>query len=171
MRHLDCFNSVFSMEKDIRDHFCLNLNWLSHHEEKAKGGIGLTMFGGSSNVSRDSGSIYGQIYVGDDRVIFPLTVAFRRAAARFAPRTEHCCPRSVDLATADGLLIANNGELPRSLSMLAAPMDVESRTEEDHADPEWRAFRRLTESDHRPDRSVAGPHERVRISAPSRARR
>ena len=41
----------------------------AYHEEKAKGGIGLTMFGGSSNVSRDSGSIYGQIYVGDDAII------------------------------------------------------------------------------------------------------
>ena len=40
-----------------------------YHEEKAKGGIGLTMFGGSSNISRDSGSIYGQIYVGDDSII------------------------------------------------------------------------------------------------------
>ena len=41
----------------------------AYHEEKAKGGVGLSIFGGSSNVSRDSGSIYGQIYVGDDRVI------------------------------------------------------------------------------------------------------
>ncbi|MEM6680226.1 MAG: N-methylproline demethylase, partial [Pseudomonadota bacterium] len=49
-----------------------------YHEEKAKGGIGLTIFGGSSNVSRDSGSIYGQIYVGDDRVI----PAFRQFARR-----------------------------------------------------------------------------------------
>ena len=52
--------------------------YLAYHEEKAKGGIGLTMFGGSSNVSRDSGSIYGQIYVGDDRVI----PAFRAFADR-----------------------------------------------------------------------------------------
>ena len=48
----------------------------AYHEEKARGGIGLTMFGGSSNVSRDSGSIYGQIYVGDDRVV----PAFRELA-------------------------------------------------------------------------------------------
>jgi 2,4-dienoyl-CoA reductase-like NADH-dependent reductase (Old Yellow Enzyme family) len=50
----------------------------AYHEEKAKGGIGLTMFGGSSNISRDSGSIYGQIYVGDDSII-PV---FRRFADR-----------------------------------------------------------------------------------------
>ena len=37
----------------------------AYHEAKARGGVGLTMFGGSSNISRDSGSIYGQIYVGD----------------------------------------------------------------------------------------------------------
>ncbi len=41
----------------------------AYHEAKARGGIGLTMFGGSSNISRDSGSIYGQIYVGDDAII------------------------------------------------------------------------------------------------------
>lgn len=50
----------------------------AYQEEKARGGCGLIMFGGSSNVSRDSGSIYGQIYVGDDRVI----PAFRQLADR-----------------------------------------------------------------------------------------
>lgn len=40
-----------------------------YHEEKAKGGIGLTMFGGSSNVSPDSGSVFGQLSVGDDRIV------------------------------------------------------------------------------------------------------
>lgn len=40
-----------------------------YHEEKAKGGIGLTMFGGSSNVSPDSGSVFGQLSVGRDEVI------------------------------------------------------------------------------------------------------
>lgn len=41
----------------------------AYHEAKARGGIGLTIFGGSSNISRESGSIYGQIFVGDDSVI------------------------------------------------------------------------------------------------------
>ncbi len=40
-----------------------------YHEEKAKGGIGMTMFGGSSNVAPDSPSIFQQLYVGDDNVI------------------------------------------------------------------------------------------------------
>ncbi len=40
-----------------------------YHEEKAKGGIVLTMFGGSSNIAPDSPSVFGQLYVGDDAVI------------------------------------------------------------------------------------------------------
>jgi 2,4-dienoyl-CoA reductase-like NADH-dependent reductase (Old Yellow Enzyme family) len=41
----------------------------AYHEEKAKGGIALTMFGGSSNVAPDSPNVFQQIYVGDDAVI------------------------------------------------------------------------------------------------------
>lgn len=40
-----------------------------YHEEKAKGGIGLTMFGGSSMVSRDSSWGGGQIDVSSDAII------------------------------------------------------------------------------------------------------
>jgi hypothetical protein len=40
-----------------------------YHEEKAKGGIVLAMFGGSSNIAPDSPSVFGQLYVGDDAVI------------------------------------------------------------------------------------------------------
>jgi 2,4-dienoyl-CoA reductase-like NADH-dependent reductase (Old Yellow Enzyme family) len=40
-----------------------------YHEEKAKGGIALTMFGGSSNVAPDSPSIFRQLNVGEDRII------------------------------------------------------------------------------------------------------
>tara|TARA_A100001037_G_scaffold66173_1_gene58430 strand:- start:370 stop:2388 length:2019 start_codon:yes stop_codon:yes gene_type:complete len=40
-----------------------------YHEEKAKGGIALTMFGGSSNVAPDSPSVFQQLYVGDNSVI------------------------------------------------------------------------------------------------------
>lgn len=43
--------------------------YLAYHEEKAKGGLALTMFGGSSIVSGDVTSIYGQIDVSTDRVI------------------------------------------------------------------------------------------------------
>jgi 2,4-dienoyl-CoA reductase-like NADH-dependent reductase (Old Yellow Enzyme family) len=41
----------------------------AYHEEKAKGGIALTMFGGSSNVAPDSPNIFRQLNVGDDRII------------------------------------------------------------------------------------------------------
>ncbi|WGV16070.1 FAD-dependent oxidoreductase [Fuscovulum ytuae] len=47
----------------------------AYHEAKARGGIGLTMFGGSSIVSGDVTSIYGQIDVSTDRVI-PYFQAF-----------------------------------------------------------------------------------------------
>ncbi|QYX57176.1 NADH:flavin oxidoreductase [Roseovarius sp. SCSIO 43702] len=40
-----------------------------YHEEKAKGGIGLTLMGGSTNVSPDSPSVFGQAYAGDDTII------------------------------------------------------------------------------------------------------
>ena len=40
-----------------------------YHEEKAKGGIALTMFGGSSVVSPDCPAVFGQLDVSDDRVV------------------------------------------------------------------------------------------------------
>ncbi len=40
-----------------------------YHEEKAKGGLALTMFGGSSNVAPDSPSVFDQLNVSDDCVI------------------------------------------------------------------------------------------------------
>ena len=46
-----------------------NERYQAYHEEKARGGLALTMFGGSSNVARDAGSIYGQIYVGSERIV------------------------------------------------------------------------------------------------------
>ncbi len=40
-----------------------------YHEEKARGGLALSMFGGSSNVDRDSPSIFRQLNVGTDAII------------------------------------------------------------------------------------------------------
>ena len=48
-----------------------NERYIAYHEEKAKGGIGLTMIGGSSNVSPDSPSIWGQLDFGSDAIIEP----------------------------------------------------------------------------------------------------
>lgn len=41
----------------------------AYHVEKARGGIGLSMFGGSSNVDRDSPNIFRQLDVGSDEII------------------------------------------------------------------------------------------------------
>ncbi len=46
--------------------------YVAYHEEKAKGGIGLTMIGGSSNVSIDSASLWGQLHFGSDAIVDPL---------------------------------------------------------------------------------------------------
>ena len=48
-----------------------------YHEEKARGGIALTMFGGSSNVSADSPDVFGQLNFGTDEVI-PYLQQFSR---------------------------------------------------------------------------------------------
>ena len=40
-----------------------------YHEEKAKGGLGMTMFGGSSCVGADSPSVFGQLDVSNDAII------------------------------------------------------------------------------------------------------
>ena len=40
-----------------------------YHEEKAKGGVALTMIGGSTNISPESPSVFGQLYAGDDTII------------------------------------------------------------------------------------------------------
>ena len=40
-----------------------------YHLEKAKGGIAMTMIGGSSCVSPDSPSVFGQLDVSSDRII------------------------------------------------------------------------------------------------------
>ncbi len=52
--------------------------YVRYHEEKALGGIGLTMIGGSSNVSIDSASLWGQLSFATDAVIDPLAVMVER---------------------------------------------------------------------------------------------
>ena len=52
-----------------------------YHEEKARGGLALTMFGGSSTVSIDSPPPFGQIDLGGDRVI-PWLRAFSEGVHR-----------------------------------------------------------------------------------------
>ncbi|MEK0084317.1 FAD-dependent oxidoreductase, partial [Benzoatithermus flavus] len=45
------------------------LRYQLYHEEKAKGGLALTMFGGSSSIAPDSPSSFGQIDISHDRII------------------------------------------------------------------------------------------------------
>ncbi|MGB1653319.1 MAG: FAD-dependent oxidoreductase [Acidimicrobiales bacterium] len=61
-----------------------NERYVAYHEEKAKGGIGLTMIGGSSNVSPDSASLWGQLYFGADTIIDPLAAMTDRIHAHGA---------------------------------------------------------------------------------------
>ncbi|OCC05364.1 N-methylproline demethylase [Labrys sp. WJW] len=55
-----------------------------YHVEKAKGGIGLTMFGGSSSVALDSPLSFNQISVSEDRVLPYLTQFAERVHAHGA---------------------------------------------------------------------------------------
>lgn len=71
IRHLTIRNRIMSTS-----HACgLEQNGMpddayqSYHEAKAKGGLGLSMFGGSSNVDIDSPNIFRQLNVGTDEII------------------------------------------------------------------------------------------------------
>ncbi len=48
------------------------LRYQRYHEEKARGGLALTMFGGSANVAPDSPSVFRQLNMGTDRIISRL---------------------------------------------------------------------------------------------------
>ncbi len=54
-----------------------DLRYQRYHEEKAKGGLALTMFGGSSNIAPDSPSVFRQLNAGTDRII-PYFQAFSK---------------------------------------------------------------------------------------------
>ncbi|MGB0849425.1 MAG: N-methylproline demethylase, partial [Thiolinea sp.] len=71
LRHLTLRNRIlstshapsFAEDGHPRDRYRL------YHEEKARGGVGLTMIGGSTNIAPDSPSVFGQLYAGDDSII------------------------------------------------------------------------------------------------------
>jgi 2,4-dienoyl-CoA reductase-like NADH-dependent reductase (Old Yellow Enzyme family) len=71
LRNLELKNRIFSAAHatGYLENGLPGERYLAYHEEKAKGGIGHTVIGGSSGVAFDSGAIYGQIYVGNDEVI------------------------------------------------------------------------------------------------------
>jgi 2,4-dienoyl-CoA reductase-like NADH-dependent reductase (Old Yellow Enzyme family) len=71
LKHLTLKNRVMSTSHacGLHDAGMPGERYQAYHGEKAKGGIALTMFGGSSNVSPDSPSVFEQLYVGDDKII------------------------------------------------------------------------------------------------------
>ncbi|OKI86415.1 N-methylproline demethylase [Streptomyces sp. CB02414] len=71
LKHLTLRNRIVSAshEPAYAEEGKPKLRYQLYHEEKAKGGIGLTMIGGSANVAIDSPSTFGQLHVGDDTII------------------------------------------------------------------------------------------------------
>ncbi|OGO57204.1 MAG: N-methylproline demethylase [Chloroflexi bacterium RBG_16_69_14] len=71
LRHLTLRNRIMSPshEPAYAEDGKPKLRYQLYHEEKAKGGIALSMFGGSTNVAPDSPPIFGQLYAGDDDII------------------------------------------------------------------------------------------------------
>jgi len=71
LRHLTLRNRIMSPahEPAYAEDGKPKLRYQLYHEEKAKGGIALSMFGGSTNVAADSPAVFGQLYAGDDDII------------------------------------------------------------------------------------------------------
>ncbi len=71
LKHLKLKNRILSTshEPSYAEEAKPKLRYQLYQEEKAKGGLALTMFGGSANIAPDSPAAFGQIYVGDDSII------------------------------------------------------------------------------------------------------
>ncbi len=71
LKHLRLKNRIMSTshEPAYADEALPKLRYQLYHEEKAKGGLALTMFGGSTNVAPDSPAAFGQLYAGNDDII------------------------------------------------------------------------------------------------------
>ncbi len=71
LRGLTLKNRVMSTShaSAMDDHNMPALRYQRYHEEKAKGGLALTMFGGSSNIAPDSPSVFNQLNAGTDEII------------------------------------------------------------------------------------------------------
>ena len=71
IRHVSFRNRVMSTSHacGLEDKGLPTASYQAYHEEKAKGGLALTMFGGSSNVSPDSPNVFRQLYVGSDDIV------------------------------------------------------------------------------------------------------
>jgi 2,4-dienoyl-CoA reductase-like NADH-dependent reductase (Old Yellow Enzyme family) len=71
LKHLTLKNRVISTshEPAYSEEALPKARYRLYHEEKAKGGIGMTMIGGSSIVAPDSPQAFGNLYVGSDAII------------------------------------------------------------------------------------------------------
>ena len=71
LKHLTLKNRVISTshEPAYSEEALPKARYRLYHEEKAKGGLSLTMIGGSSIIAPDSPAAFGNLYVGDDRII------------------------------------------------------------------------------------------------------
>ncbi len=115
----------------------------AYHEEKAKGGLALTMFGGSSNISPDSPNVFGQLYVGDDGVV-PYFETFSEkvhsAGARLMCQITHLGRRGESYAHPVLPTIAPSmirETLHRSFPKVMDSHDIK-RVISDYADAAWR---------------------------------
>ncbi len=80
LKHLTLRNRIISTshEPAYSEDGLPKLRYQLYHEEKAKGGIAMTMFGGSTLVDRDSPPAFGNLYAGNDEIV-PY---FKQLAAR-----------------------------------------------------------------------------------------
>jgi 2,4-dienoyl-CoA reductase-like NADH-dependent reductase (Old Yellow Enzyme family) len=80
LKHLTLRNRVMSSahEPSYTQQARLTERYIRYHVEKAKGGIGLTMFGGSCCVSPDSPASFGQLACMDDSIIPEFSELARR---------------------------------------------------------------------------------------------
>ncbi len=71
IRHLRLKNRILSTshEPAYAEDGKPKLRYQLYHEEKAKGGLAMTMFGGSTNIAPDSPPVFGQLYAGDDSIV------------------------------------------------------------------------------------------------------
>ena len=86
LKHLQLKNRVMSTshEPAYSENGLPKERYQHYHEEKAKGGIGLTMFGGGTLVAPDSPAAYGNLYAGDDEIIPHFQALARRVHAHGA---------------------------------------------------------------------------------------
>lgn len=93
-------NRVFSTGHALRgfmDTGTPGERYAAYHEEKARGGVGLTIIGGSSNVSPDSANVFGQINAGTDDILpfyENITERVRRHGAAVMIQITHMGRRS-----------------------------------------------------------------------------